>query len=256
MLSEGDLERFIEQGFVRIDGAFSHITAEQERAILWRHTGCDPADPTTWMQPVIRLGLYADTPFVEAANTNALHEAFDQLVGRGRWLRRVNLGTFPSVSLTDRPGRRRMARRCELRRGGSGFPFVASERDLKGSSAPDVVSLFRRRPRRCTDAHSGRITSRDRQNACSGWRGGPLPARAGRVRVMDTAGSRQVLATGDAGTVYLCHPFLVHAAQSHRGARPRFMAQPPLLPAEPVALLRADGGTSPVEQAIRRGVGK
>ncbi len=34
------------------------------------------------------------------------------------------------------------------------------------------------------------------------------------------------LATGEAGTVYLCHPFLVHAAQIHRGKRPRFMAQP------------------------------
>ena len=47
----------------------------------------------------------------------------------------------------------------------------------------------------------------------------------------ETARCREVLATGDAGTVYLCHPFLVHAAQIHRGSSPRFMAQPPLLPA-------------------------
>src|SRR5690606_36845075 len=32
-----------------------------------------------------------------------------------------------------------------------------------------------------------------------------------------TAGCPPELATGAAGTVYLCHPFLVHAAQSHRG---------------------------------------
>ncbi|WP_243713205.1 phytanoyl-CoA dioxygenase family protein, partial [Actinomadura sp. 6K520] len=38
------------------------------------------------------------------------------------------------------------------------------------------------------------------------------------------------LATGQAGDVYLCHPFLVHAAQPHHGTEPRFMAQPPLLP--------------------------
>jgi len=55
----------------------------------------------------------------------------------------------------------------------------------------------------------------------------------------------QTLAVGDAGTVYLCHPFLVHCAQPHRGARPRFMAQPPLLPKEPLSL-----DTSPVERAI------
>jgi ectoine hydroxylase-related dioxygenase (phytanoyl-CoA dioxygenase family) len=34
------------------------------------------------------------------------------------------------------------------------------------------------------------------------------------------------LATGTAGDVYLCHPFLVHAAQRNRGTEPRFVAQP------------------------------
>ena len=60
-----------------------------------------------------------------------------------------------------------------------------------------------------------------------------------------------MLATGRAGTVYLCHPFLVHAAQPHRGKQPRFVAQPPLYPAEPFSLNPADGAYSPVEQAIR-----
>ena len=62
----------------------------------------------------------------------------------------------------------------------------------------------------------------------------------------------QALATGEAGTVYLCHPFLVHAAQMHHGAVPRFMAQPPLHPAEPFRLEREDGSYSPVEIAIRQ----
>jgi hypothetical protein len=66
----------------------------------------------------------------------------------------------------------------------------------------------------------------------------------------------EVLATGDAGTVYLCHPFLVHAAQKHRGTKPRFMAQPPLDPGEPFQLHREDGGYSPVEIAIRQALGK
>ena len=57
--------------------------------------------------------------------------------------------------------------------------------------------------------------------------------------------------TGEAGTVYLCHPLLVHAAQMHRGSTPRFMAQPPLHPAEPFRLDRSDGSYSPVEIAIR-----
>lgn len=62
------------------------------------------------------------------------------------------------------------------------------------------------------------------------------------------------LATGDAGTVYLCHPFLVHAAQPHRGRAPKFMAQPGLIPKEQIALERADGDYAPVERAIREAI--
>jgi hypothetical protein len=62
-------------------------------------------------------------------------------------------------------------------------------------------------------------------------------------------------ATGDAGDVYLCHPFLVHAAQRHRGLTPRFLGQPGLLPSGRVQLNRPHGGYSAVEQAIRLGLG-
>jgi hypothetical protein len=61
---------------------------------------------------------------------------------------------------------------------------------------------------------------------------------------------REVLATGEAGTVYLCHPFLLHAAQPHRGTRPRFLAQPPLLPAGPFRIDGEPGDPSPVARAI------
>jgi hypothetical protein len=48
---------------------------------------------------------------------------------------------------------------------------------------------------------------------------------------------------------------LIHAAQKHRGQEPRFMAQPPLDPAAPLELRRADGVYSPVELAVLRGLG-
>jgi Phytanoyl-CoA dioxygenase (PhyH) len=67
----------------------------------------------------------------------------------------------------------------------------------------------------------------------------------------ESEGREEVLATGDAGTVYLCHPFLVHAAQPHRGERPRFLAQPALLPREEFRLDRDESASSPVELAIR-----
>ncbi|WP_310589067.1 hypothetical protein [Fibrella forsythiae] len=55
----------------------------------------DPQNPASWTKPVIRLGMYAQPPFVEAANTVSLHKAFDQLVGQGRWIPPQSIGTFP-----------------------------------------------------------------------------------------------------------------------------------------------------------------
>lgn len=60
----------------------------------------------------------------------------------------------------------------------------------------------------------------------------------------------QAFATGKAGTVYLCHPFLVHGAQRHHGREPKFMAQPPLLLKSDFDI-KSSGVLSPVQEAIR-----
>ena len=69
-----------------------------------------------------------------------------------------------------------------------------------------------------------------------------------------TQDKKEVIATGSAGTVYLCHPFLVHAAQTHTGTMPKFMAQPPLLTAHAFNLHRIDNNYCPVELAILKGL--
>src|SRR5215467_3041161 len=38
---------------------------------------------------------YKDEPFREAVNAPVLHAAFDQIVGKDRWVPRKGLGTFP-----------------------------------------------------------------------------------------------------------------------------------------------------------------
>jgi hypothetical protein len=75
------IDRFIADGFVRIDKAFPREIAEAARAILLRDTGCEPDRPETWTPPVIRLDDYPGGPFAAAVNTPILHEAFDALVG-------------------------------------------------------------------------------------------------------------------------------------------------------------------------------
>src|SRR6187549_752702 len=94
-LDAAQMDQFVEDGYLRLDGAFSKQLAAECREILWRDTGCDPADPSTWRQPVIRLGEHFEPPFRSAVNTPMLHGAFDSLIGETRWLPRGSLGTFP-----------------------------------------------------------------------------------------------------------------------------------------------------------------
>jgi hypothetical protein len=57
-------------------------------------------------------------------------------------------------------------------------------------------------------------------------------------------------ATGCAGDVYLCHPFLLHRATwPHRGTRPRILAQPEVATRETFAL-RDGPSVCAVEQSI------
>ncbi|HKQ66338.1 MAG TPA: phytanoyl-CoA dioxygenase, partial [Methylomirabilota bacterium] len=61
-------------------------------------------------------------------------------------------------------------------------------------------------------------------------------------------------ATGRAGDVFLCHPFLVHRATwPHRGAGPRMIAQPSIPQHQPFAL-RDGSEVCAVERSILRGL--
>jgi ectoine hydroxylase-related dioxygenase (phytanoyl-CoA dioxygenase family) len=83
--------------------------------------------------------------------------------------------------------------------------------------------------------------------APAGDEGMPFP-QAARLAAQASAARPTALATGRAGDVFLCHPFLVHAASwPHMGRQPRIMAQPG------VALHGAfplDPPLSPVEVAM------
>jgi len=255
-LSAAQIDLFINDGFVRIDNAFPRDVADAARAILWADTGCDPDDPTTWTKPVIRLNQYGQAPFKAAANTPILHAAFDQLVGHGRWLPRATLGTFPvRFPSPEDPGDAGWHIDVSF---GYDNPDFLSWRANVSSKGRALLMLFLFSDVGEADAPTRiRVASHldiARQLAPAGDAGLTLRELAADG-FAGTAHCPEVLATGAAGTVYLCHPFLVHAAQPHRGTQPRFMAQPPIMPSAPLQLERPDGAYSPVESAIRRALG-
>ncbi len=258
-LPPAQIERFITDGFVRIDHAFPRERADAARAILWKATGCSPDDPATWTQPVIRLGMFTEPPFIEAANTPRLHAAFDQLVGQGRWRRPAAMGTFPvrfpsavdpgdagwhiDVSFgTETPDF--MSWRANIHSKGRALLMLFLFSDVGEHDAPTRIRV-------------GSHADIARQLAPAGEAG--LTLRELAADGFASSAHRPIVtATGDAGTVYLCHPFLVHAAQPHQGRHPRFLAQPPLLPIDPDTRpdTRSPRDLSPVEQATARALGR
>ena len=258
-MNDAGVQHFIREGFVRIDDAFPRALADEGLTILWQDTGCDRDKSATWSKPVIRLGLYGQQPFAEAANTPALHDAFDRLVGKGRWLLRNNLGTFPvrfpsaddpgdtgwdidaSFALPSTDPNDFLDWRINVSSNGRALLMLFLFSDVGENDAP-------------TRIRAGSHLDIARRLAPAGEDG--LSLRELAVNgFAESAARDEVFAAGEAGTVYLCHPFLVHAAQPHRGTRPRFLAQPPLLSAEPFKLNREDGAYSPVEQGIRTAIG-
>src|SRR5262249_8539960 len=94
-LTSRHVQNFIDDGFIKIENAFSTELARQCREGLWAYIGLSPDEPENWIQPVVRVGSMASPPFIAAANTPTLHRAYDQLGGEGRWLAPKALGTFP-----------------------------------------------------------------------------------------------------------------------------------------------------------------
>jgi hypothetical protein len=255
-LSPAQLDSFIADGFVRVDNAFPRAVADECRTILWRLTGCDPDNPATWTRPVVRIAHRTDAPFVESANTPALRVAYDQLVGAGRWLPPAAMGTFP-IRFPSAAAPGDDGWHIDTSFGGDPADFLSWRANIV-SKGRALLMLFLYSDIGDDDAptriRAGSHLQIARELAPASDAGLSL-REVSADGYASTSHLPEVYATGDAGTVYLCHPFLVHAAQPHHGTRPKFMAQPPLLPAAPFSLDRPDGDYSPAEQAIRLALG-
>jgi len=255
VLDTSQIQSFIDTGFIRIDDAFPPDLADACRSILWTQTGYNPTDRSTWSQPVIRIGELDHPPFVAAANTPILHAAFDQLLGKDHWLPRTSLGSFPirfpSKELAGDTGWHVDASfpgddsanyfdwRINIHSKGRALLMLFLFSDVSEPDAPTRIRI-------------GSHLDVARLLESAGEPGLSFMALAGKL---DSLPRRdEELAVGKAGTVYLCHPFLAHAASDHHGSNPKFMAQPPLLLAQPFDISRPDIELSPVEKAIVLGI--
>lgn len=255
-LTTEQLSSFVNNGYVKIEHAFSAEIAEECRAILWSATQCDPNNPASWTQPVIRIGELGLEPFKKAANTPILCNAFDQLVGKDNWHPRQTMGTFPirfpnkasandtgwhvDASFPGEDASNYFDWRINIHSKGRGLLMLFLFSNVTAIDAPTIIK-------------AGSHFDVAKILAPEGDKGLSFMELAQRLD--SVSGREEVLATGEAGTVYLCHPFIVHAAQNHYGTTPKFMAQPPLLTKHDFDINKVEPLLCLVEKAIVMGLG-
>ena len=255
ILSKKEIAHFIYNGFVRLDNSFSKEIADAALEILWNDLPCDRSNPSTWIEPVIRLGMYTNDPFVNSVNTPKLYNAFNQLIGKDKWIPCRNVGTFPvrfpsgqqpndtgkhvDASFPGNDPNNFFEWRVNVKSKGRALLMLILYSDVSENDAPTVI-------------YEGSHIDVARVLSKEGDLGLSFMELAGKLAGLPKR--KEAYATGKAGTVYLCHPFLVHSAQPHRGNTPKFMAQPPLLLKGELSISDSNVGYSPVERAIRLGI--
>jgi hypothetical protein len=245
-----DLDAFIRDGYVAIRGAFDADTAAACRQRIWeslRQQGIREDDPATWPS-LVDLDDLAGEPFTAAGTSPALADACDELIGPGRWTSPVNCGGAVVVRFASED------------RANCGYHIEGSY-DGPGGCWVNVRSLARGLLALFLFSDVGRDDAPTRL-VC-----GSHLAVPGFLAPYGDAGAYAdadfwrpsalclpvVHATGKAGDIYLCHPFIVHTATwPHRGTMPRMIAQPAVHVRDGFAIDGSD--PSPVARAIVAGL--
>lgn len=255
MLAPADVDQFIAEGYIAVRSAFPRDLADDCRRSAAEQLGIDLDQPKTWKQPVVR-GVPTGVCFQEAANAPRLLEAVAQLVDPDTWHTRPNLGAFVVRFPTDQnPNDTGWHIDSSFQPAGDSRWFVnyrSRERALLLLCLLSDVGAEDAPTRLIPGAHleMARLLALAGDEGLPGAFAGqesqiPLPAKL----------NGHVFATGSAGDVFLCHPFLVHAGSwPHRGTWPRFIAQPPISMPDALQLEGSMDQLSPVAEAIRLGL--
>jgi hypothetical protein len=245
-----DLDAFVRDGYVAIRGAFDAETAAACRRLIWESLADNEIherDPATWPSLVTMDSLDGE-PFETVGVAPALTAAYDELIGPGRWTPPVSAGDAVVVRFPSED------------RANAGYHIEGSYRGPGGywvnvrSRARGLLALLLFSDVGPDDAPTRLVCGSHlyvpQFLAPYGEAGTDADAGLWRPSVL----CRPVAhATGKAGDVYLCHPFIVHTATwPHRGATPRMIAQPAVHVRDGFVLDGSD--PSPVARAIMTGL--
>jgi len=245
-----DVDAFIRDGYVVVRGAFDVGIAAACRAVIWDSMsgqGVREDDPATW-PPLVEFDDLVGEPFTAAGTSPALASACNELIGPGRWTSPVNPGGAVVVRFPSED------------RANAGYHIEGSYDGPAGywvnvrSRGRGLLALFLFSDVGLDDAPTRLVCGSHLYVpeflASFGETGTNADAVFWRPSVL----CRPVAhATGRAGDVFLCHPFLIHTATwPHRGTVARMIAQPVVHAQEEFAIDGSD--PSPIARAIVAGL--
>jgi len=254
VLHDGEVDIFIRDGFVVVRDVFDADIAASCRSGIWDALAAHghlPNNPATWTKPCIRVPCPDGPAFAAIAEAPALVQACDQLIGVGRWEGLNGAGgdvpvRFPSE---DWPG-------------DTGYHIEGNwwggEEYWTGVTSPGrgLTALILFEDVDAVSAPTRLVYGSHRFIAPVLAAAGPdgMAGSAAAQRLRPSVLCRQVThATGCAGDIYLCHPFLVHTPTwPHRGRHARIMSQPRINAPDGFRLDGTD--PSPVARAIMLGL--
>jgi hypothetical protein len=299
VLSSSEVEQFIELGYVKLSGAFSHEHAMAAQNFLWdklAQNGVMKNDRATWTKPIVHVKEAYNGPIFQACETQRLNEAVEDLVGEGRWKTRGqggNWGWWPvnfSVgagkpwnvpadgwhwdgmhfrhtvdapdqgllllcifsevaqhgggTLVAEGSHRSVARFLQQHEEGIAYKRAMKSFPLSHPWFQDLTQAKRR------TFWWGSSSTRQPENITD-----RLSHFMGQARIdSDNAPLRVVELTANPGDVFLCHPFLYHAASPNHSGNPRFMCNRHTPLTEPMRFRRPDGNYSPIELSVKRAI--
>ncbi|MBU8830433.1 phytanoyl-CoA dioxygenase family protein [Mycolicibacterium goodii] len=228
MIEDRLIEEFMRDGFVKLEHTVDIEVADAARDLLWERLGLSPDGP--WTEPVVWTGDFTGTgPFSQLTRSPVLTDALDRLCGRDGWVRRFALGNIP-VRFPVRPGADDRGWHID-----ANTPVTADSWAVTGR--PHTMLLLTLLSEVGPDDAPTRIRVGSHRDV-AGVLGPDDPVdfvASGALVDRASAGRPVARATGRPGDMYLVHPFTVHAADEHRGTRPRFMAQTPIVLTEPLS---------------------
>lgn len=288
VLTETQVEQFIDRGCVKLEEAFPRKQALAAQDFLWERLaerGVAKDDPATWTEPMVHIKEVYTDPVFQACETERLADAVEDLVGAGRWAGRgkpAQWGWWPvnfavgadrawdvptggwhwdgqqfrhSVTAPDQ-GLLLLPHFSEVGPHGGGTVVAEGSHEIVArllSEYPDGVehpeALDRCRREHPWLAELTGVTPGD---------GAPRVEKFMERTTVDEAGtSLNVIETiASPGDVILCHPFLYHAASQNLSGVPRFMCNRTAPLRELMQLERPDGDYSPVEISIKKALAR